>query len=95
LEFKQGINSRFRYLYPETNDFDEEESTNERKLISDEEAFAQEFGWYKMLYLAANEDYTKINTVIKSNAQEFLMFCNFYVRKTKLDNKRINANTPK
>jgi hypothetical protein len=48
-----------------------------------------------MLFIAANEEYTKINTVIESNAQEFLMFCNFFVRKTKLDNKRINANTPK
>jgi hypothetical protein len=42
-----------------------------------------------MLYIAAKEDYTKINTVLTSPAEEFLQFINFYLRKTQLDNERI------
>ena len=49
----------------------------------------QEFMWYQMLYVAANEQYLNINKVIKSNAIEFLMFMNFFTKKTKLENNRI------
>jgi len=49
-------------------------------------------GWYPMLYVAAHEDYTKINQVTASRADEFLTFMNFYKRKSQLDAKRINSN---
>ena len=49
----------------------------------------QEFMWYQMLYISANEEYLKIKEVIKSNAIEFLMFMNFFTKKTKLENNRI------
>jgi hypothetical protein len=43
-----------------------------------------------MLYVAANEQFLKIKEVIVQPAAEFLMFMNFYKRKTQLDAKRIN-----
>lgn len=42
-----------------------------------------------MIYTAANEDYTKIPTVLESPALEFLTFVNFYVKKEELNNNRI------
>jgi hypothetical protein len=42
-----------------------------------------------MLYTAAGEQYLNISKVIEQKAEEFLMFMNFYKRKTDLDNKRI------
>jgi hypothetical protein len=53
----------------------------------------EEFMWYQMLYVAANEQYLNINKVIGSNAIEFLNFMNFYTRKTKLENNRIKSQT--
>lgn len=47
--------------------------------------------WYQMLYVAAKEEYLKIDQVVKTPAVEFLTFMNFYTRKTKLDNDRIKA----
>lgn len=46
-----------------------------------------------MIYIAANEDYSKINSVIESNVLEFLHFCNFWTRKAYLDKKRIQAGS--
>jgi len=43
-----------------------------------------------MIYTAANEDYSKMSTVLESPALEFLTFINFYVRKQELNNNRIN-----
>jgi hypothetical protein len=60
-------------------------------LISEEEAFSQEFGWYPLIYVAANESYVDINKVLESPAQEFLHFANFYTRKSYLDTKRIKT----
>ena len=60
--------------------------------ISAEQIFAKEMGWYPMLYVAAGEDYTKINEVTATRADEFLTFMNFYKRKSQLDNKRIQSN---
>jgi len=42
-----------------------------------------------MLYQAANEEYLAIDKVLASPAAEFLMFMNFYCRKSELDVKRI------
>jgi folate-binding Fe-S cluster repair protein YgfZ len=53
----------------------------------------EEFMWYQMLYVAANEQYLNINKVIKSNAIEFLMFMNFFTKKTKLENNRIKQQS--
>jgi len=61
-------------------------------MLSEEERFSEEFGWYPMLYVAAHEDYTKINEVTTSRADEFLTFVNFYKRKTTLDIKRMKNN---
>ena len=46
-----------------------------------------------MLYIAAGEQYIKINDVTNSRADEFLTFMNFYKRKCALDIKRINTKT--
>jgi hypothetical protein len=88
LEFREQFVKKFGYLYSESNQ--ESEDRNERRLISDEQAFAEEFGWYPMLYVAAGEQYLNISKVIEQKAEEFLMFMNFYKRKTELDTKRIN-----
>ena len=42
-----------------------------------------------MLYSAANEDYLKINKVIKTPIDEFFTFMNFLQRKNELDLARI------
>jgi hypothetical protein len=88
LEFRKQFVTKFGYLYSESNQ--ESEDRNEKRLISDEQAFAEEFGWYPMLYVAAGEQYLNIDKVIESKAETFLTFMNFYKRKTELDTKRIN-----
>ena len=45
-----------------------------------------------MIYAAANEDFTKIDTVIKSNVSSFLYFINFYKRKQQLESARIERS---
>jgi hypothetical protein len=48
-----------------------------------------------MLYIASGEDYLKINQVIKSPAEEFIAFMNFYKRKCELDANRIKNSYKK
>jgi hypothetical protein len=43
-----------------------------------------------MLYVAAKEDFLKIDEVIKKPAIEFLYFMDFYKRKSQLEIERIN-----
>ena len=83
---KQRFISSCGYLYKERQEEIVEDPTD---FIGDEEAFAEEFGWYPMLYIAANEDYLKIEEVLQSPAIEFLTFMNFYTRKSQLDAARI------
>jgi hypothetical protein len=89
LESREEFIKPYQYLYTK-RDPEGEQDDKERRLISDEEAFGEEFGWYVMLYTAAGEQYLKIDDVVKSKASEFLTFMNFYKRKTELDNRRIN-----
>lgn len=86
LSFKDRVISNYQYLYPNTGN-----SRNKEELFrySSEAQFAEEFGWYPMIYTAANEDYSKIPIVLESPALEFLTFVNFYIKKQELDNNRI------
>ncbi len=86
IEWKIEFIKNFKYLYSE--------SSNETKSnvmgFSDEELFAEEFGWYPMLYSAANEDFLKIDEVTKTKAVSFLTYVNFLKRKNELEANRIN-----
>jgi len=89
-EFRATIISYYPYLYP-TKEIEPENDYNEFN-FTEEDTFSEEFGWYSMLYVAANEGYLKINgykNVIESPAEEFLTFMNFFKRKTELDIARI------
>lgn len=90
MEFKQELIGNLQYLYSGTIGETEE---NQEKFISDEQAFAEEFGWYPMLYTAANDDYLKISQVVQSPAIEFLHFVNFFKRKTELEINRIKKQS--
>jgi hypothetical protein len=57
--------------------------------------FNQEFGWYHLIYMAANGEFTKINEVIKSNFQDFLTFCNYQIRKSKVEANALQQITNK
>lgn len=100
LEYKGAINAynewkkeyvkMFPYLYEEVDNTNQEEKDeNEVKFLTDEAHFAEEFGWYPMLFAAANEDFLKIDEVTAKPATEFLYFSNFLKRKATLDNNRI------
>lgn len=45
-----------------------------------------------MLYTAANEEYLKINDVVKSPAEEFLNFMNFYKKKNQLEIEKMKSH---
>jgi hypothetical protein len=90
LGTKQGFIDRCGYLYKQREEVVEEgPEGNPTDFVGDEEEFAEEFGWYPMLYIAAKEDYLKIEEVLQSPAIEFLTFMNFYTRKSQLDAARI------
>ena len=57
--------------------------------FNSEAQFQQEFGWYSMIYTAANEIFLNIDEVLKKPASEFLMYINFYVRKQELERERL------
>mgnify|MGYP001212200171 CR=1 FL=1 len=89
-EFRATIISNYPYLYPQVETTSENDDNDFN--FTEEDNFSEEFGWYSMLYVAANEGYLKINgydNVIDSPAEEFLAFMNFFKRKTELDIKRI------
>lgn len=44
---------------------------------------------YSMLYVAAGEQYLKIEEVVKTPAENFLNFMNFYKKKSQLEAERI------
>jgi len=46
-----------------------------------------------MLYVAANEEYLKINEVVKTPVIEFLTFINFLQRKNELDMLKLQRST--
>lgn len=102
LEYKGAINAynewkkeyvkMFPYLYEESDSTDEEEETeDEVKFLTDEAQFAEEYGWYPMLFLASGENFLKIDEVTAKPATEFLYFVNFLKRKHQLDNNRIKS----
>ena len=92
-EWKLGFVKSFPYLFPESDELDDEEDDDEIKFLTDEAQFAEEFGWYPILYMAANEQFLKIDEVTNKSASEFLYFVNFLKRKSVLDNNRIKHRT--
>lgn len=75
-------------------DEDEERLSKKEPIYkyTEEQVFAEEFGWYPMLYAAAKEDYLNIEKVLQTPANEFLTFVNFYIRKSELDANRIRKS---
>lgn len=61
-----------------------EKNTGPRN-FSIKDHFNEEFSWYQMLYYAANENYINIEKVLETEAQSFLTFCNFLVRKNEVE----------
>lgn len=96
LKWKEEFVSSYSYLYVKKSEEDIDEvdvDENEQNFISEEQYFAEEYGWYPMLYIAANEDFLKIEEVVKQPASAFLYFVNFFKRKQELDNNRIKNRT--
>ena len=87
LSFKQETIDKFKYLYPDTDNTNSEERQNTN--YTAESQFSEEFGWYNLVFVAANEDYVKINKVLQSNAIEFLMYVNYYIKKQDLEKRRL------
>ena len=54
-----------------------------------ESQFAEEFGWYPMLYSAASENFLDIDKVLEKDVREFLNHLNYLIRKNELERLRI------
>ena len=89
MQFKQGVISNLTYLYEDNEDEIETEDINEVINLTAEAQFAEEFGWYPMLYTFSKEQFIPISQVVSTSALEFLTFVNFFKRKCQLDNERI------
>ena len=55
-----------------------------------EDDFAEEMGWYPMLYTYGKENHMSTPQVQSENVMEFLMFINFYKRKQELEQIRLD-----
>jgi hypothetical protein len=86
LDFKQEFVKPYQYLYTERSDEGEKQDISR---YSDESQFSEEFGWYSMVFAAANENYLDITKVVDSPADEFLFYINFLKRKNELETNRI------
>ena len=91
IQYKLELVSRFKYLYKEIDEDDQERQlTGSFSIGGGEEEFQNEFGWYSMLYTFSKEQFMSIRDVVeKVYADEFLTFMNFFKRKCELDNIRI------
>jgi hypothetical protein len=82
---------RFTYIYngEDSEGESEVEGEQSRKIYSDDEVFAKEFGWYHWLYTSADGRYLDIKDILQQPAMEWLTFVNYSIRKNQVEADKI------
>jgi len=93
VEFRNSFKEDYQYLYAEDDD-ETEEDNRQIKEVTEQDIFAEEFGWYGMVFTASNNNFLEISghkSVLSAPADEFLNFMNFFKQKCKLDIDKIKG----